>query len=318
MIHRVVFGSIERFIPVMIEHFAGAFPTWLARYRFAYCRSPINTWNMAKKVLAELKEAGIRAEIDTKAEKIGYKIREARLRKIPYMLVVGAKEEEDGVVSRRRRFKRRRGQKVLDAFISDIKRGIKNRENRKVEVEEQVNFLNKNEITAKCLLLLYATVQCLHSFEQKSSNRLWRWDFACSIKGFGIFAQETPRRIVTPEWLLCANKKGGSIMPLLVCSAMSCIYNKGEYCSKGDITVGGKEAEQPGETCCESFMARTGNGVTSSAGVPSATIDVGCKACHCQYNEGQCCTASKIDIDGSSAKQKEETQCGTFHCKCGK
>ena len=54
---------------------------------------------------------------------------------------------------------------------------------------------------------------------------------------------------------------------------MSCIYNKGEYCSKGDITVGGKEAEQPGETCCESFMARTGNGVTSSAGVPSATID---------------------------------------------
>ena len=123
---------------------------------------------------------------------------------------------------------------------------------------------------------------------------------------------------MTPEWLLCANKKGGSIMPLLVCSAMSCIYNKGEYCSKGDITVGGKEAEQPGETCCESFMARTGNGVTSSAGVPSATIDVGCKACHCQYNEGQCCTASKIDIDGSSAKQKEETQCGTFHCNCGK
>ena len=51
-------------------------------------------------------------------------------------------------------------------------------------------------------------------------------------------------------------------MPLLVCSAMSCIYNKGEYCSKGDITVGGKEAEQPGETCCESFMARRGNGVT--------------------------------------------------------
>ena len=61
-------------------------------------------------------------------------------------------------------------------------------------------------------------------------------------------------------------------------------------------------------------MARTGNGVTSSAGVPSATIDVGCKACHCQYNEGQCCTAPKIDIDGSSAKQKEgDAECGTFH-----
>ena len=90
-----------------------------------------------QKVLAELKEAGIRAEIDTKAEKIGYKIREARLQKIPYMLVVGAKEEEDGVVSVRSRFKGDEGQKGLDAFISDIKEEIKNRENRKVEVEEQ-------------------------------------------------------------------------------------------------------------------------------------------------------------------------------------
>ena len=79
----------------------------------------------------------IRAEIDTKAEKIGYKIREARLQKIPYMLVVGAKEEEDGVVSVRSRFKGDEGQKGLDAFISDIKEEIKNRENRKVEVEEQ-------------------------------------------------------------------------------------------------------------------------------------------------------------------------------------
>ena len=83
-------------------------------------------------------------------------------------------------------------------------------------------------------------------------------------------------------------------MPLLVCSAMSCIYNRGEYCSKGDITVGGKEAGQPEETCCESFMARRGNEVTDSAGVPSATIHVGCKACHCQYNEEQCCTASMV------------------------
>ena len=107
-------------------------------------------------------------------------------------------------------------------------------------------------------------------------------------------------------------------MPLLVCSAMSCIYNRVEYCSKGDITVGGKEAGQPEETCCESFMARRGNEVTDSAGVPSATIHVGCKACHCQYNEEQCCTASKVDIDGASAKEKDETQCGTFCCCCGK
>ena len=87
--------------------------------------------------------------------------------------------------------------------------------------------------------------------------------------GFWHIHAKTPHGIVTPEWLLCANKKGGSIMPLLVCSAMSCIYNKGEYCSKGDITVGGKEAEQPGETCCESFMARTGNGVTRAPAFPA-------------------------------------------------
>ena len=137
MIHRVVFGSIERFIGILIEHFAGAFPTWLAPVQVRVLPISDKYMEYGQKVLAELKEAGIRAEIDTKAEKIGYKIREARLRKIPYMLVVGAKEEEDGVVSVRSRFKGDEGQKGLDAFISDIKEEIKNRENRKVEVEEQ-------------------------------------------------------------------------------------------------------------------------------------------------------------------------------------
>ena len=137
MIHRVVFGSIERFIGILIEHFAGAFPTWLAPVQVRVLPISDKYMEYGQKVLAELKEAGIRAEIDTKAEKIGYKIREARLQKIPYMLVVGAKEEEDGVVSVRRRFKGDEGQKGLDAFISDIKEEIKNRENRKVEVEEQ-------------------------------------------------------------------------------------------------------------------------------------------------------------------------------------
>ena len=137
MIHRVVFGSIERFIGILIEHFAGAFPTWLAPVQVRVLPISDKYMEYGQKVLAELKEAGIRAEIDTKAEKIGYKIREARLQKIPYMLVVGAKEEEDGVVSVRSRFKGDEGQKGLDAFISDIKDEIKNRENRKVEVEEQ-------------------------------------------------------------------------------------------------------------------------------------------------------------------------------------
>ena len=137
MIHRVCFGSIERFIGILIEHFAGAFPTWLAPVQVRVLPISDKYMEYGQKVLAELKEAGIRAEIDTKAEKIGYKIREARLQKIPYMLVVGAKEEEDGVVSVRSRFKGDEGQKGLDAFISDIKEEIKNRENRKVEVEEQ-------------------------------------------------------------------------------------------------------------------------------------------------------------------------------------
>ena len=137
MIHRVVFGSIERFIGILIEHFAGAFPTWLAPVQVRVLPISDKYMEYGQKVLAELKEAGIRAEIDTKAEKIGYKIREARLQKIPYMLVVGAKEEEDSVVSVRSRFKGDEGQKGLDAFISDIKEEIKNRENRKVEVEEQ-------------------------------------------------------------------------------------------------------------------------------------------------------------------------------------
>ena len=135
MIHRVVFGSIERFIGILIEHFAGAFPTWLSPVQVRVLPISDKYMEYGQKVLAELKAAGIRAEIDTKAEKIGYKIREARLQKIPYMLVVGAKEEEDGVVSVRSRFKGDEGQKDLDAFISDIKEEIKNRENRKVEVE---------------------------------------------------------------------------------------------------------------------------------------------------------------------------------------
>lgn len=105
-------------------------------------------------------------------------------------------------------------------------------------------------------------------------------------------------------------------MPLLVCSAMTCVYNKNEYCSKGDIMVGGKDAETSGQTFCESFVARKGNAAVNSAEIPSETIHVDCKACHCQYNEAEKCAASKIDINGASASTSDQTECGTFHCQC--
>ena len=136
MIHRVVFGSIERFIGILIEHFAGAFPTWLAPVQVKVLPISEKYMDYANKVMNDLKDAGIRTEIDDRAEKIGYKIREARLQKIPYMLVVGAKEEEEGKVSVRSRFMGDEGAKDLNEFIDSVKEEIKNRENRKVEVTE--------------------------------------------------------------------------------------------------------------------------------------------------------------------------------------
>ena len=137
MIHRVAFGSIERFIGILIEHFAGAFPTWLSPVQAKVLPISDKYMEYGEKVKAALEAANIRTEIDTRAEKIGYKIREARLQKIPYMLVVGAKEEEENTVSVRSRFAGDEGAKSLDDFIAAITEEIKNRENRKVEVEEQ-------------------------------------------------------------------------------------------------------------------------------------------------------------------------------------
>lgn len=135
MIHRVAFGSVERFIGILIEHFAGAFPTWLSPVQVKVLPISDKYMDYAQNVLAQLNEAGIRAEIDTRAEKIGYKIREARLQKIPYMLVVGAKEEEEKAVSVRSRFKGDEGQKDLQTFITDILEEIRTKEIRKVEEE---------------------------------------------------------------------------------------------------------------------------------------------------------------------------------------
>ena len=136
MIHRVVFGSIERFIGILIEHFAGAFPTWLAPVQVRVLPISDKYMDYAKKVEAQLDEAGIRVDVDTRSEKIGYKIREARKARIPYMLVVGEKEEAEGKVSVRSRFLGDEGQKDLGEFIAAIKEEIQNKVNKKVETED--------------------------------------------------------------------------------------------------------------------------------------------------------------------------------------
>ena len=99
MIHRAIFGSIERFIGILIEHFAGKFPLWLAPKQVKILPITDRTSEYADKVCAALKEQGIRAEVDARSEKIGYKIREAKMEKVPYVLVVGDKEAEEGTVN---------------------------------------------------------------------------------------------------------------------------------------------------------------------------------------------------------------------------
>ncbi len=136
MIHRVVFGSVERFIGVLTENCAGKFPTWLSPVQVKVLPISDKFLDYSAKVLEELKAAGIRAELDSRSEKIGYKIREARLERVPYMLILGQKEEEEGLISVRSRFRGDEGQKQLKDFIADITEEIKNRENRKTEVTE--------------------------------------------------------------------------------------------------------------------------------------------------------------------------------------
>ncbi len=127
MIHRVVFGSIERFIGILIEHYAGKFPTWLAPTQAMVI--PISDKNVAyaDKIYKKLKENGIRCEMDDRSEKVGYKIREAQLQKIPYMLIIGAKEEENSQVSVRNRDTEQTSVMSLEDFMKQIKEEIENR-----------------------------------------------------------------------------------------------------------------------------------------------------------------------------------------------
>ena len=118
MLHRVIFGSIERFIAILTEHYAGAFPMWLAPVQAKILPISDAARDYAQKVTQQLQAAGLRAEVDTRNEKIGYKIREAQLQKIPYMLVVGEKEQQNGTVSVRSRKAGDLGAMAPEAFIA--------------------------------------------------------------------------------------------------------------------------------------------------------------------------------------------------------
>ncbi|MBO4627563.1 MAG: threonine--tRNA ligase, partial [Lachnospiraceae bacterium] len=137
IIHRTSMGCYERTLAWLIEHYAGQFPTWLCPEQVRVLPISEKYNDYADSVRAELKKAGIFVSADCRSEKIGYKIREARLERIPYMLVVGAKEAEEGLVSVRSRFLGDEGAKPLAEFIKAIREEIDNKTIRKIEVEEQ-------------------------------------------------------------------------------------------------------------------------------------------------------------------------------------
>lgn len=128
MIHRAAFGSIERFLGILIEHFAGSFPTWLAPQQVLLVPISEAHHKYAAEVLKQLEAAGVRAAADLRNEKMNYKIREGQLKKIPYMLVMGDKEVIDGTVSIRARKEGRGGVKSFSDFIAGIKEEISTRE----------------------------------------------------------------------------------------------------------------------------------------------------------------------------------------------
>ena len=128
MIHRVAFGSIERFIGILIEHFAGKFPVWLAPVQVKVIPVSEKSMEYAQGVYDQLKAAGIRTELDRKDEKVGYKIRQAQLEKVPFMLVLGEKEAAEGKITVRSRDKGDLGVADLSTFIADVKKMTETRE----------------------------------------------------------------------------------------------------------------------------------------------------------------------------------------------
>ena len=126
LIHRAIFGSFERFIGIITEHFAGAFPLWLSPIQVEVMPISDNQKDYAYEVAEKLKNEGIKAEVDSRQEKIGYKIREAQLQKIPYMLIIGEKEVESSSVGVRARKEGDIGAMKIDEFIFKINKEISN------------------------------------------------------------------------------------------------------------------------------------------------------------------------------------------------
>jgi threonyl-tRNA synthetase len=120
MVHRVAFGSIERFIGILIEHFAGKFPVWLSPLQVKILPITDRQIEYANALCQKMKAVGIRVKVDDRSEKIGYKIREAQMEKVPYMLVVGEKEASEGLVAVRRRDKGDIGAVSADEFIQTV------------------------------------------------------------------------------------------------------------------------------------------------------------------------------------------------------
>ncbi len=128
MVHRALWGAVERFFGVLIEHYAGAFPAWLAPVQASVLPLSEKTIDYARKVTQQLKDAGIRVHLDDRNEKLQAKIRDAQLQKIPYMLVLGGKEAEAGTVSVRHRAKGDLGPRPLAQFLSDLRQEIDSRQ----------------------------------------------------------------------------------------------------------------------------------------------------------------------------------------------
>lgn len=125
MIHRAIFGSIERFIGILIEHYAGKFPVWLAPKQVKILPITDRTLGYAKGICEKLTNLGIRAEVDNRSEKIGYKIREAKLEKIPYVLVVGDKEAEEGTVNVNKRGVEANYSQSVEEFAAQVVKDVK-------------------------------------------------------------------------------------------------------------------------------------------------------------------------------------------------
>jgi threonyl-tRNA synthetase len=137
VIHRAIFGSFERFIAMLIEHYAGAFPLWLAPVQVTVLPIADRHAAYARSVRDTLGEAGFRAQVDERQEKIGYKIREAQLQKVPYMLVVGDREVADGAVAVRSRAGGDLGSQPLEAFMASARGEVETKSSQLSAISSQ-------------------------------------------------------------------------------------------------------------------------------------------------------------------------------------